>query len=191
MDFASRRPSSREHALAMFAGYKFEALSTLDKTWDESTRLEIEHRNENIVDNIQQYCSIVKTQLGSSTIIMGGEVDCLWGTTFSFKTSLMWGDYKPEPPENPVPHYLELKTSRELLSPRTVATFEQQKLLKFWAQSFLLGVPRIIVGFRSRTNTLASTQLLETMKIPAQVQERGTNMWDGNVCINFTAKFLE
>jgi hypothetical protein len=91
MDFESRRASSKEHALAMFAGYKFEAISTLDKTWDESTRYEIEHRHENIVDNIQQYCSIVKTQLGSSTIIMGGEVDCLWGITFSLKTIVNTG----------------------------------------------------------------------------------------------------
>lgn len=63
----------------MYAGYKFEELSTLPITWDECTRKEIEHRNENIVDNIQQYCSIVKTQLGSSILVMGGEVDCLWG----------------------------------------------------------------------------------------------------------------
>ena len=88
-------------------------------------------------------------------------------------------------------HYLELKTSRELITPRHIATFEQQKLLKFWAQSFLLGVPKIIVGFRSARNSLASIQTLETMKIPAQVRERGANMWDGTVCINFTAKFLE
>lgn len=81
IDFESRRASNREHALAMFTGYKFEEISTLAKTWDESTRYEIEHRNENRVDNIQQYCSIVRTQLGSSTIIMGGEVDCLWGNS--------------------------------------------------------------------------------------------------------------
>jgi RAT1-interacting protein len=84
-----------------------------------------------------------------------------------------------------------LKTARELTTPRLIATFEQHKLLKIWAQSFLLGVPKIIVGFRSETNTLASLQLLETMKIPAQVRERGTRMWEGNVCINFAAKFLE
>jgi hypothetical protein len=82
IDFETRRAFNREHALAMYAGYKFEELSTLEKTWDESTRHEIEHRSENLVDNIQQYCSIVKTQLGSSTLIMGGEVDCLWGTFF-------------------------------------------------------------------------------------------------------------
>jgi RAT1-interacting protein len=81
IDFASRRPLNRQHALAMYAGYKFEELSTLQKWWDDSTRQEIETRNENIVDNIQQYCSIVKTQLGSSSVIMGGEVDCLWGIT--------------------------------------------------------------------------------------------------------------
>ena len=80
VDFVSRRAANRQHELAMFTGYKFEQLSTLDKTWDESSRHEIETRHENIVDNIQQYCSIVKTQLGSSSIIMGGEVDCLWGT---------------------------------------------------------------------------------------------------------------
>ena len=91
-----------------------------------------------------------------------------------------------------MPHYVELKTSKQLTSARAESTFEQHKLLKFWAQSFLLGVPRIIVGFRSDANTLASLQTLETMKIPAQVRERGsTHIWDGTVCINFTAKFLD
>ena len=189
IDFASRRAANRQHELAMFTGYKFEELSTLTKTWDESTRQEIESRTKNIVDNFQQYCPIVKTQLGSSTIVMGGEVDCLWGPRpLSIKLIV---DYKPDPPENPVPHYVELKTSKELTNPRSIATFEQHKLLKFWAQSFLLGVPKIVVGFRSDRNTLASLQTLETMQIPAQVRERGTQMWDGNLCINFTAKFLE
>jgi RAT1-interacting protein len=38
-----------------------------------------------------------------------------------------------------------------------------------------------------------STQTLDTMRIPAQVRERaaGAAVWDGNVCINFTARFLE
>ena len=79
IDFETRRAKDRNHELAMFAGYKFEELCTLEKTWDESSRKEIETRNENVVDNIQQYCSVVRTQMGSSTIIIGGEVDCVWG----------------------------------------------------------------------------------------------------------------
>jgi RAT1-interacting protein len=86
---------------------------------------------------------------------------------------------------------VELKTFRELNTPRAIATFEERRLLKFWAQSFLLGVPKIIVGFRSDRNMLVSMQTLETMKIPAQVRERGGSIWDGTICINFTAKFLE
>ena len=79
MDFTTRRALNSQHQLAMYAGYKFEELSTLSKPLQESTQQEIERRNENVVDNIQQYCSIVKTQIGSSTLIMGGEVDCLRG----------------------------------------------------------------------------------------------------------------
>ena len=30
----------------------------------------------------------------------------------------------------------------------------ERKLLKFWIQSFLLGVPKIIVGFRSQNGIL-------------------------------------
>jgi RAT1-interacting protein len=79
MNFESRRASNREHALAMFSGYKFETLSTLPASWDSTPRPQIESRNTLVVDNIQQYCSIVKTQLGSTSIVMGGEVDCVWG----------------------------------------------------------------------------------------------------------------
>ena len=110
---------------------------------------------------------------------------------YNFPLPELTADYKPDPPENPCPHYLELKTCGELLTPGAIWTFEHKKLLKFWAQSFLLGVPKIIVGFRSKDNTLASIETLDTMKVPAQVRERGEHVWDGNVCINFGLKFLE
>jgi RAT1-interacting protein len=118
-------------------------------------------------------------------------------------------DYKPDPPENPVPHYMELKTSKQLTTQNQIHSFEQHKLLKFWAQSFLLGIPKIVIGFRgppsalnpntaphayhapNASTVLVSTQMLETMRIPAQIQGRGAGMWNGNVCINFTAGFLE
>ena len=66
----------------------------------------------------------------------------------------------------------------------------ERKLLKFWIQSFLLGVPKIVVGFRSKDGILQSLEELETNKIPALVKKNKAS-WDGNVCINFTANFLE
>jgi RAT1-interacting protein len=67
----------------------------------------------------------------------------------------------------------------------------ERKLLKFWVQSFLLGVPKIIVGFRSKSGILQRVEKLETKNIPGLVKRRGKGTWDGNLCINFTASFLD
>lgn len=66
----------------------------------------------------------------------------------------------------------------------------ERKLLKFWAQSFLLGVPKIVVGFRDQHGILRRIEELETAAIPGQVKKHGKGVWDGNVCINFAAAFL-
>lgn len=61
--------------------------------------------------------------------------------------------------------------------------------MKFWIQSFLLGVPKIIVGFRDQYGTLLRVEELITHRIPKIVEGRGRT-WDGNVCINFAAEFM-
>lgn len=66
----------------------------------------------------------------------------------------------------------------------------ERKMLKWWIQSFLLGVPKIVVGFRSRDGVLTSVDELDTASIPASVQRRGRS-WDGNTCINFCAALLD
>ena len=88
------------------------------------------------------------------------------------------------------PNWVELKTSACIEGDRDVLKFER-KLQKFWAQSFLLGVPRIIVGFRTRAGILDHIEELDTKSIPSRVKRNGQASWDGNRCINFTAAFLE
>ena len=56
-------------------------------------------------------------------------------------------------------------------------------------QSFLLGVPRIIVGFRDRMGTLLRLEDIDVTNIPDMVARKGRS-WDGNMCINFTSEFL-
>lgn len=67
----------------------------------------------------------------------------------------------------------------------------ERKLLKYWIQSFLLGVPKIVVGFRSQNGILQRLEELETKNIPMMVKRQGNGTWDGNLCINFTAAFLD
>ncbi|KAL8808880.1 MAG: hypothetical protein Q9200_003924 [Gallowayella weberi] len=162
--------------LMSYWGYKFETLSLLPTPWAETSRDYIESREDLVVNNHAQYCSVVKTGIGKSRLILGGEVDALW-------------DAKPTRADDPI-NWVELKTAATPLSDRDILKYER-KLLKFWIQSFLLGVPKIIVGFRSKDGILQSLEELETNHIPRLVKQKGKASWDGNLCINFTAAFLD
>ncbi|KAF8420494.1 RAI1 like PD-XK nuclease-domain-containing protein [Tirmania nivea] len=161
--------------LGSFWGYKFETLSTLPAWWAQCTRSEIESRENDIVNNEAQWCSIVKTGFDNTRIVLGGEVDALW-------------QGEPRSVDNP-PVYVELKTSKEIRSDNDALVFEQ-KLLRFWAQSFLLGVQKIIVGFRDRNGILQSLDELQTTSLPS-IAKKGRKTWDGNTCINFTNRLLK
>lgn len=174
-----QHPDQQSHQMMTYWGYKFETLALIPSPPSSTPRKEIEKYQRSVVSNHAQHCSIVHTSFGPHTLLLGGEVDGLLAP-------------KPSDPETPIP-WVELKTSEELPPPqhqqhRDILKFER-KLLKFWAQSFLLGVPKITVGFRSKSGILRSLQTFNTHELPGMVR-RGTGCWDGNVCINFATEML-
>jgi RAT1-interacting protein len=72
-----RQPNRGGHSqdLMSFWGYKFETLSLIPNTWDATSRDYIESRETETVSNYAQYCSVVQTGIGSTTLVIGGEVD--------------------------------------------------------------------------------------------------------------------
>ncbi|KAJ1918943.1 decapping endonuclease targeting mRNA [Mycoemilia scoparia] len=63
------------------------------------------------------------------------------------------------------------------------------KLLKFWAQSFLAGIRKVVVGFRDKDGMLSNVETMHTREMARQV--RGVKgMWEANVCMNFADNFL-
>lgn len=111
-----------------------------------------------------------------------------WDNSHIAHSCSVW-DCKPENKDDPI-NWVELKTSAEIANDRDMLKYER-KLLKFWIQSFLLGVPKIIVGFRSPNGILQRLEELETKDIPGTVKRQGKGTWDGNLCINFTATLLD
>lgn len=160
----------------MYWGYKFETLSLLNAPWSETSREEIEGREDDVVDNYAQYCSICKTGIGGASMIIGGEVDGVLG-------------HKPDNP-NEAARWVELKTARRPQNDKNIRIHEK-KLLKFWAQSFLLGVPKIFIGYRSPDGILENIEELDTQRIPSNIQRMGRFKWNGSLCINFTGVFLD
>ncbi|KAI1809122.1 RAI1 like PD-XK nuclease-domain-containing protein [Poronia punctata] len=151
-------------------------LMTYWAPWGEVSREFIESREEHTVSNKAQYCSVVRTGIGKTVLCLGGEVDAIW-------------DSKPLQKGSPI-NWVELKTSAEIRDERGMQNFER-KLMKFWIQSFLLGVPKIIVGFRTQGGILAKIEEIQTASIPETARNRGVRSWDGNMCINFANAFLD
>jgi RAT1-interacting protein len=102
--------------------------------------------------------------------------------------TIVW-DSKPEEKGSPI-NWVELKTSVEIRGPGDMDNFHR-KLMKFWIQSFLLGVPKIIVGFRTRDGILTDVRDMETHKIPETVNSRPNPKWNADMCVNFAGVFLE
>ncbi|CAB4490811.1 unnamed protein product [Rhizophagus irregularis] len=175
-----REGSTPKAKLMGYWGYKFEALCTIGVPATEIQSPddpELLARKNTIVNTNIQYCSVSKTSLGKNRLIMGAEVDCLI-------------DVKPPYPENPINRYIELKTTKILKNERDNFLFERYKLIKFWAQSFLIGLPKIIVGFRDDDGNLCSLKEIKTLEIPRMVRGKD-KMWDAVICLNFLNEFFE
>eukprot|EP01018_Ginkgo_biloba_P004961 Gb_17946 [translate_table: standard] len=156
------RPQSEMDRQRTYWGYSFEQLATEDRKEGVS-------EDSRAVDANVEYCAVIRTKLGAHRIIMGAEMDCYDDSRDGKK------------------YYIELKTSRELDS-RTVERFEREKLLKFWIQSFLAGVPRIVIGFRDDGGRLLRAQALGTKDITQKVKTK--NYWQGGVCLAFADEVL-
>ncbi|KAI3756579.1 hypothetical protein L1987_56401 [Smallanthus sonchifolius] len=156
------RPKSERDRRMCYWGYCFETLATEDPRRDDGEG--IHHVDANV-----EYCAVIKTKLGAHRILMGAEMDCCDSTDDGRR------------------FYVELKTSREL-DYHTEERFEREKLLKFWIQSFLAGVPYIVIGYRDDAGRLVRTERLRTKDITHRVKMK--NYWQGGVCLAFADEVL-
>ncbi|KAJ3166147.1 Dom-3 Z [Geranomyces variabilis] len=171
--------STDKDKLMSYMGYKFEALATIPFPPAElcgPSDPRLAERDSGTVNTNVQFCSVFKTKIGVNSIVMGAEVDCLLA------------DRKPE--RDPQSAYAELKTNRVITNERQQQSFERHKLLKVWAQSFLPGIPTVIVGYRHDDGRLSHIEQRRTMDIPRSVRGTQPGIWDATVCINFADAFL-
>ncbi|XP_044485825.1 NAD-capped RNA hydrolase DXO1 [Mangifera indica] len=156
------RPKSELDRRRCYWGYCFESLATEDPRRADGEGI------HNVDANVE-YCAVIKTKLGAHRLLMGAEMDCCDSTDEGRR------------------FYVELKTSREL-DYHTEERYEKEKLLKFWIQSFLAGVPFIVVGFRDDSGRLVRTERLRTKDITHRVKMK--NYWQGGVCLAFADEVL-
>lgn len=159
-----RRKEMNEREKEMtYWGYKFEQYVTSAKK-DENPN------TSEPVDNHDAFCSVIRSSLKKHQLLYSGEVDCILAE--STKT----------PPGN----YVELKTSREWYTQRNEDNFYRFKLIKWWAQSFLVGIPEVICGFRDDDGIVNRLKTFPTFEMAKQAKR----YWSGAVAFNFCEQFL-
>ncbi|CAM9770069.1 unnamed protein product [Chrysoparadoxa australica] len=113
----------------------------------------------------------LKSKLNNNIILTGAEIDaCRDGGSF-----------------------VGIKTCKKAVTEKDKFFFKKNKLLRYWVQSYLAGVPDIAVGFRDDGGTVTGVECFETLKIPhlaSQAANNGKLLWDMRVCLNFTDQVL-
>jgi hypothetical protein len=69
-------------------------------------------------------------------------------------------------------NYVELKTQRMIDSERAMNSFQRYKLLRWWIQSFIVGVPTIYVGMRNDQGLLLATKAYRTKDLPSMAGDK-------------------
>ncbi|WVQ73673.1 hypothetical protein IAR50_003253 [Cryptococcus sp. DSM 104548] len=147
---ATKKKSEASWARQAYMGYSYESWSTRTGNSDNYGE-DVPHHWAGDVNTNVQWANVVRSAIGNIPFCIAGEVDCVKGV----------------PPEaNPGLHEtVELKTNKVITNEWQEKTF-LKKLLKHWAQSWLLGTPHLMVGYRDDAGILRSQTHFEIAMLP-------------------------
>lgn len=129
---------------------------------------------EAAVNENEEFCCLFRTRVGGVSVVYGAEMD-------AYQASRPLEDVDKLCTEK----FVEMKTSREMESERQERNFKRFKLLKWWAQSFLVGTKQVICGWRDDQGVVGRLEVFQVRDIPKTAVE-----WKANTCANFLSSFL-
>lgn len=129
---------------------------------------------QSLVNTNEGFCSVVRSRLNSHSLVYGGEMDAAVTV--------------PGPGEQH--QYVEFKTNVEIESQKQDFSFKRYKLIKWWAQSFLVGIQKIVAGFRDKDGIVHRLQTFNTGDLP-HIASDIRDPWKPNVCFNFLDQILK
>ncbi|XP_066546360.1 decapping and exoribonuclease protein isoform X2 [Amia ocellicauda] len=159
------RDSEDSNSWMVYWGYKFEQYVCADQPNGKPNI-------EGHINTSEAFYTVVESNINSFKLLFSGEVDCM--------------EECPKYPTAPG-YYVEMKTS---LKPNGEDFFYRHKMLKWWAQSFLVGLSRIFAGYRNTSGIVHKTEMFEVQSIPELCQKNIQNSWEPQVCMNFLCEFL-
>lgn len=167
----SERQSSQQRAFT-YGGHKFEVLCMVptrqvkNEARDDglpgfisAADISMSERQKTPVHLLEEYDILFEASLGPHRLLVGAEVDGI-----------------DKAPSRDLPHsYIELKTinSRAIES----RSFTTTKSLKWWLQSYLAGIPTILVGCRNDAMSIEALERWSVAEIPQKVAAKDVTKW--------------
>lgn len=106
------------------------------------------------VNECEEFNCVFTTRLNNKKILFGGEVD---------------GCYSDQKLAEPLPldclKFIELKTSKTVSNVHQRRTLEKYKFLRWWCQSFLVGIEDILCAFRNDNGIVESLKEYKVSEI--------------------------
>ncbi|XP_063993581.1 decapping and exoribonuclease protein-like isoform X2 [Diachasmimorpha longicaudata] len=127
------------------------------------------------VNECEEFCCVFQTKLRQHTLLYGAEMD---------------GVCSNEKLEEPLPleglKFIELKTSRIIENDRQLMSWKKYKLLRWWCQSFLVGIQNIMCGFRDDAGVVRELQNYNISDFARDCKR----YWKASSAMNFCEQFL-
>ncbi|XP_046910235.2 rat1 Interacting Protein 1 [Dermatophagoides farinae] len=159
--------------MASYGGYRFEHYITKSKHQD--TRM----YDNNFSPTLHEYSALLKSKIhsmanrnGYHSLLYVAEIDCL---------------EDKEQDSTRMENFVEIKTTSKINSHIQDENFHRYKSCKWWAQSKLVAIDRIICGYKE--NNLTTVTSIETLYVD-DIARRAFRIWDYRDCWNFLDHFL-
>lgn len=151
-----------------YYGFKFEQYFLTSHPEDEpNTSKPIALSNE--------FCSMFETDLESNKVMYGAEMDGIISDS-PIPTDANLNDLE----------FVELKVKRKETHFRQKINFYKYKSIKWWSQSFLVGIKTLIVGLRNDDGIVEAYEEIDVRNIARESRDH----WSPAVCMKFCAEFL-
>ena len=113
-------------------------------------------------DENKEYNCVLRSRLASHSLVYGAEVDGVDPRRYN-------------PPHAHLTPFVELKTTKEVNTDRERQILHKFKFQKWWCQSFLVGIPRVICGYRDDAGVVRTVQTFAVSNMPNQCQVSDCN----------------
>ncbi|KAJ8678814.1 hypothetical protein QAD02_014601 [Eretmocerus hayati] len=127
------------------------------------------------VNEAEEFCCLYKSKLGKNTLFYGAEMDGVCSSQ-PLQEPIDWKTKK----------FVELKTNRMVKTDWQEKIYKK-KLLKWWCQSFLVGIEDVICGNRTDSGKVFEIENIKVSDMPKICQD----FWNPCDSMNFCNKFLD